>query len=162
MKVTEIIGLYGAALSSVVAFRQWRAAHPKLTLTTVPAYNGQGFEPVGQFIRVNVSNRGATKAYLRSAFVQLLLEPQTFGDRLRYWRGSISPWHGGGRQLVRLPAETIIAPDLPATLEPGQSLVVWVPLDAHRALWDGPRVRGVRIVVQDQGDRSYSSKSYRH
>ncbi len=162
MKITEIIGLYGAALSSIVAYRQWRAAHPKLILTTVPAYNGPSFPPVGHFIRVNVSNRGATKAYLRSAFIQLLLRPQTLGDRLRYWRGAISPWHGGGRMMVQLPEGTTFAPNMPTTLEPGQSLVVWVPLDAHRALWDGPLVRGVTIVVQDEGDRSYASKSYRH
>lgn len=161
MKVTEIIGLYGAALSSVVAYRQWRAAHPRLTITTVHAYNGPGFEPVGRFMRANISNRGAGKVYVRQVFVQLMLRPLTFRDRLRYVRAAILPWRGDGQMAVPLPAGTVLTPALPVALEPGQSLVVWVPEDQFAALCGG-RVRAVRVTVQDEGDRSYYSKAVRH
>lgn len=161
MKITEAVGAYGAILSTIVAYRQWRASRPKIKITTMPAYNGQGFEPVGKFVRVVVANHGAAKVHIRQAFVLLLMDWATWHGRVRAFVFRRGRWRAREQLWMALPKDTLITPPLTAVLEPGQSVVIWIDWPSYEQLRYGPRVTGMQIGIQDETDRTFESSPLR-
>jgi hypothetical protein len=154
MKITEAVGAYGAALSTFVAYRQWRAARPHLTITTVPAYNGPGHDPQGVFVRANVANHGTSPVHIRPASIALLMDWGNWRKRLWSFFRRGGDWRRSERLGIALPNGTIVTPVPPASIEPGQALVIWLPFGEYERMRFGPRVHGMQFMVQDQVDRT--------
>lgn len=161
MTIPEIVGAYGAILSTIVAYQQWLTSRPKIVITSMPAYNGAGFEPAGNFVRVVVANRGASKVHIRQAFVLLLMDWATWHGRLKAFFTRRGRWRSNEQLWMSLPEGVIVNPALGTPLDSGQSLVIWIPQNEYERLCDGPRTRGMQIGVQDETDRTFISAPVR-
>lgn len=158
MTFAEMVGAYGAVLSTIVAYRQWRGGRPRIVITSMPAFNGPGFEPVGNYLRVVVANHGTSKVHIRQAFVLLVMDWAKWHGRLKAFLTHRGRWRSAEQLPMPLPDNTIVIPPLGAALDPGQSLVIWIPGAEYEHLRYGPRAKGMRIGIQDETDRTFISR----
>jgi len=161
MTIPEVVGTYGAILSTIVAYRQWRSSRPRIVITTMPAFNGPGSEPVGNYVRAVVANHGASTVHIRQAYVLLLMDWATWHGRLRGLVFRRGRWRSFEQLSMPLPAGTIVAPPLGTPIEPGQSLVIWIQQVEYERLRYGPRANGIQIGIQDETDRNFISPPVR-
>jgi len=155
--LTTLLAIYGALLSSVLGYLQWQRGRRRLAITAVPAIN-VNIEPQGKWVRVSLQNRGHEPIFLRSVHLQSRTKRKDLGRfgfkgliKHRRWRRSW--WYLGSE----VPEGTIFDRDFPTNLEPGRSLVVWVPSSELEALETRADQGDLRLLVMDEWDRSFQS-----
>src|SRR5690606_8225415 len=150
------LAIYGAALSTLLAWRGWRRDRRGLWITAVPALNAD-LEPRGRWIRVSLQNRGYEVVHLTSVHLKRRILREDLGwvgwrGLLRYRRCRKSWWYLGESSL---PDGTVFDRPFPLTLEAGRNAVVWLPAEAVGAIADKAIKGDVRLVVQDELDRCF-------
>lgn len=152
------LAIYGAALSSLLAWRSWRRDRRGLWITAIPALNVD-LEPKGRWIRVSLQNRGYEVVHLTSLRLDYRIERADLGwvgwkGLLRHGRWYKSWWYLSESSL---PKQTVFDRPFPLTLEAGRNVVIWLPADPILAIAEKAVERDVRVVVQDELDRSFRS-----
>ncbi|MBM0169662.1 hypothetical protein [Altererythrobacter sp. C41] len=157
MEWGQWLAIYGAALSTLLAWRTLRKDRRVLKISAAPALNVE-HSPEGKWIRVALQNRGFTPVHVRMAGIYTRLRRPDLG--ILGWRGVIRHkrwcrnwWYLGSS----LPEETIVEPKLPGTIEPGRQMIVWLPGNAIHATAEANFAGDVRLFVQDEWDRTFTS-----
>lgn len=160
MDAALALGIIGTGTSTALAIHQWRNERRTVRITSVPAYNGEGFHPVGQFIRVTIANHRANPVHVRMVFLSVDLHPRPFLGRLRniirYRR-----WMTRAQLNVHLPDDTICQPALPASIAPGRGLIVWLSRSGVEKVLAETPGHGLRLHVQDETDQTTTSPKLR-
>lgn len=151
------LGLYGTFLSTALALWQWRKSRRTISIHTVPAISPSP-DMEGKWIRVSIKNRGFETIHIRHAFIGTGLQRPDLG--LLGYKGVLKhrTWTRRWWLLgTGLPETAVADPSIPHSLDPGRNVVIWLPWEKVASLMEGANRGVVRVVVQDELDRTFLS-----
>lgn len=154
---TLLLAVYGAALSTTLGVLQYRRSRRTVRLTAVPATRADD-ELTGNFVRVSIANSGFETVHVRSASMLVEYDKPSLRKRLRHMRRFRSLNRFQGFVRYGLPDDTHFDRELPASIEPGRNLALWVPRAAMKdARAEAKASKKIRVSVQDELDRTFVS-----
>lgn len=151
------LSIYGAGLSSLLAWRSWRKDRRELKIAATPAIDPDMLASETG-VRVSLQNRGFEPVHLRYATLAYRIERLDLG--LLGWRGVLEyrGWHRSWWFSYRpLPEGTKIDPPLPCTVEPGRNVTIWLDSEGIAQVARKAHRGDVRIEIQDELDRRFRS-----
>ena len=153
----SVLAAYAAMLSTGLAVYEWRKSRRTVKLTAVPAMHPKPNMP-GEWIRVSIQNHGFEPVHLERAGIGRQIKRKDLG--WLGWRGllkhktwSRSWWYNA----TALPSSAICEPQLPAVVEPGRSILIWMPYDMLFLAQKEAERGNLRVWIQDALDRTFHS-----
>lgn len=160
MKVTDYLAIYGALLSTAVAF--WNAQRAKSKIRVLLTFAIDTFEGKTQSgLGISVQNPSAHSVHITDVSFLYPLQTVSVLDRFKHMlEFKRLPRHQGWCHTSL--SNYQVEDSCPATIEPGQSHWIFVPSEALERLFTDVKSRRLKAVVQDALWRNKYSKEFEY